>query len=298
MAATACSANPYHYAANNPVGMADPLGLRPVTEAELQEYRDGMNRNVWQQAGDFVSDNWEYIAAGAMIVVGVGLMFTGVGGPAGVAIMAASGGLISAGASAGIQRFTTGEVNWGQVAVAGVTGAAAGGLGFAAGAYVNGASALARASPFVRGAVVGATENVVGGAAGRGLTGQNPFDPTAMGTDLLIGGGVGGVGGHLGDASRVDPPPRFSGTEKPWTTGATPDSIYTHVDPVTGAPKQNAIYNADGDVIGHVDFKQHGPSPPGHGHMFPEPGNPASGHGPGNPHYDPEDLPPGWGDVP
>ena len=92
--------------------------------------------------------------------------------------------------------------------------------------------------------------------------------------------------------------PRFHGPNKPWPTGATPNSIYTHLDPVTGVPKQNAIYDANGDVIAHVDFKQHGSSPPGHFHTFPAPGNPSSGHGRGNPHYPPESLPPGWGDVP
>jgi RHS repeat-associated protein len=146
---TACAANPYHYAANNPVGMADPLGLRPVTDAELQEYRDGMNRNVWQQAGDFVSDNWEYIAAGAMVVAGVGLMFTGVGGPAGVALMAASGGLMTAGGSAAIQKYTTGEVDWGRVAVDGAIGAVTAGA-------ISGAVTLAprvmASSLFARGA--------------------------------------------------------------------------------------------------------------------------------------------------
>jgi RHS repeat-associated protein len=253
---TAWAANPYHYAANNPIAMADPLGLRPVTEAELQEYRDGMNRNVWQQAGDFVSDNWEYIAAGAMIVVGVGLMFTGVGGPAGVAIMAASGGLISAGASAGIQRYMTGEVDWGQVAIAGATGAAAGGLGFAAGAYVNGTRALATASPFVRGAVVGATENVVGGAAARGLTGRNPFDPTAMGTDLLTGGGVGGVGGHLGSLRRNDDllaQARLARDDLAGQVGAGKATVTGGYDPVTGrvvaGMNSNPIGCAEDDVV-------------------------------------------------
>ena len=34
-----------------------------------------------------------------------------------------------------------------------------------------------------------------------------------------------------------------------------------------------------------MDFKNHGPgAPSGHGHRIPQPGNPASGHGPGKPH--------------
>jgi hypothetical protein len=92
--------------------------------------------------------------------------------------------------------------------------------------------------------------------------------------------------------------PHFQGTDKPWTSGATPNSNYTHVGP-DGKAVQNAIYDADGNVVGHVDFKNHGPSAlSGHGHQFPEPGNPASGHGPGKPHFPNEQLPPGWDDLP
>jgi hypothetical protein len=93
--------------------------------------------------------------------------------------------------------------------------------------------------------------------------------------------------------------PHFSGTDKPLTEGATPDSTYTHIDPKTGNAVQNAIYDSEGKVIGHVDFKNHGPgAPSGHGHAFPEPGNPASGHGPGKPHIPNSDLPAGWDKLP
>lgn len=34
--------------------------------------------------------------------------------------------------------------------------------------------------------------------------------------------------------------------------------MYTHIDPKTGKAVQNAIYDGNGDVIGHVDFKNHG----------------------------------------
>lgn len=97
-------------------------------------------------------------------------------------------------------------------------------------------------------------------------------------------------------------PPHFSGTDKPWTKGATPDSTYTHIDPKTGKAVQNAIYDGNGDVVGHVDFKNHDPTggraPSGHGHTFPQPGNPASGHGPGKPHIPNNQLPAGWDTLP
>ena len=92
---------------------------------------------------------------------------------------------------------------------------------------------------------------------------------------------------------------QFQGTEKPWTTGATPNSTYTHIDPKTGRAIQNAVYDQNGNVIGHVDFTNHGPGAlSGHGHQFPQPGNPGSGHGPGKPHIPYDQLPPGWGILP
>ena len=62
---------------------------------------------------------------------------------------------------------------------------------------------------------------------------------------------------------------------------------------------QNAVYDSSRDVIGHVDFKNHGVgAPSGHGHSFPQPGNPGSGHGAGNPHIPNSDLPSGWDALP
>ena len=61
---TAYSANPYHYAGNDPLGSADPLGLRPVTEQELRDIRDRMGQN-------WVSRNKDWLIAGALIVGGV-----------------------------------------------------------------------------------------------------------------------------------------------------------------------------------------------------------------------------------
>jgi RHS repeat-associated protein len=49
---TASAANPYHYAANNPVGLSDPLGLRPVTDNELKAIRDHMGRGLAEKAVD------------------------------------------------------------------------------------------------------------------------------------------------------------------------------------------------------------------------------------------------------
>jgi RHS repeat-associated protein len=204
---TPFSANPYHYAGNDPIGHGDPLGLRPVTDAQLRAYRDELGQNAFAKGADWVGENWEYLAAGAMIVGGVALMFTGVGGPAGVALMAASGGLIAGGASAGIQRFTTGEVDWGQVAVDGLVGAASGGLGAGAATAMTSSARLAATNPFARELLINGVESVVSGGVERGLTGGDIFNPRALASDLLTGGAAPAPGGRLGTPDAPPPPP-------------------------------------------------------------------------------------------
>lgn len=112
--------NPYAYAGNNPLNTTDPTGLRPLTDAGLNAY-DSSTRGAIAAAGDFMADNWEYFAGGAMVIAGGVLMATGVGGPVGMA-------LIGAGADTIIQKATTGSVNWGQVALTGAVGLVAGPL--------------------------------------------------------------------------------------------------------------------------------------------------------------------------
>ncbi|HEV7805726.1 MAG TPA: HYD1 signature containing ADP-ribosyltransferase family protein [Solirubrobacteraceae bacterium] len=176
------AANPYHYAANNPLNLSDPLGLRPISDSELQTYRDQMNRNVFEQVGDFVAENIDYVAAAALVVGGGLMMATGVGGPVGLM-------MVSAGVSAGMQKFTTGEVNWTQVAVDGVLGAVTGGAG----------AGLVRRAAFEGGA------SLASGMADRGLHGENPFDPRGLATDLLTAGVAVAPGGRLGASTRAVP---------------------------------------------------------------------------------------------
>ena len=89
----------------------------------------------------------------------------------------------------------------------------------------------------------------------------------------------------------------YSGTTKPWLTGATPNSIYTRIDSRTGRALQNAVYDSKGSVIGHIDFKPHGIAPSGHGHLFP-PGQPGLGHGAGYLHIPNSQLPSEWMQLP
>jgi hypothetical protein len=69
----------------------------------------------------------------------------------------------------------------------------------------------------------------------------------------------------------------YSGTEKAWSSGATPNSIYTYLSS-DGKAVSNYIYNAEGKVIYQVDFGKHGKFFSGHGHSMTIPGNLGNGH--------------------
>ena len=234
VAGTPYFGNTYHYAGNDPLGSADPLGLRPVTDQELREMRDRMGSN-------FVSRNKDWIIAGALIVGGIAVMATGVGGPLGAAMI--GGALLSAGSSAAIQKVTTGSVNYTEVAIAGLVGGAAGGLGYGAGALVSGSS---KAAAVGRGALAGGVESFAGGAANRGIHGQNPFDPAGMGRDLLLGGGIGGVGGGLG--ARTGP----SHADEATRLTQQADDVHSVLDPIAAKQRTTAALGTDEgvDVVG------------------------------------------------
>jgi RHS repeat-associated protein len=77
---TACAANPCHYAANNPIGLSDPLGLRPITDAELQKYRDRMDGSLFGAFGTAAGAGMSINNPGQSWTSLVDAVYDGIGG--------------------------------------------------------------------------------------------------------------------------------------------------------------------------------------------------------------------------
>jgi hypothetical protein len=171
-----------------------------------------------QQAGNWLKNNWEYIAAGAMMVAGFALMFTGVGGVAGFALMAASGALMASGFSMASQKATTGQIDWGQVgtdaaigAVAGLAGGAAAGLATRSLASV--ASSGSKLSCLGRNLLVTGAGGSAEGSVSSGLTyltSDQPLTVTGLAQATVTGGVLGGaVGVAAGGLAKITGISRF-----------------------------------------------------------------------------------------
>lgn len=174
-----------------------------MSEDDLRAYQqasNGMLQNAASAAGNWLSDNWEYIAAGAMVAAGVAVMCTGVGGPIGAAMMA--GALTSAGGSIWSQKSANGTVDWGTVLRDGAVGAATGLIGGGASAAAARATA-GMTSCLGKNILTGAVEGAIDGGAGNGLqylTSGQPITPAGFARAVGQGAGQGALGGGAGGA--------------------------------------------------------------------------------------------------
>ncbi|MFV9423707.1 DUF6531 domain-containing protein [Microbacterium sp. S1037] len=197
--------NPYSFAGNDPLHATDPLGLRPVTDAELTAYAEA-HQGALADAGAAFGDWWDqygdWVIGGVMLVGGIALMATGFGGPIGAVL---AGAAVSGGISAISQKTTTGEVDWGKVGLDAAVGGIAGGAGSVA------ATALARGAQVARGAVL--TGNASRGAQfaynalGKGIPGNGGLAASvgeALGNNGIraaVSGSVSGAAGNIADYS-------------------------------------------------------------------------------------------------
>lgn len=177
------ASNPYEYAANNPLMFSDPLGLKPLTDEQLQKHND--------------ADNWfegdgAWVVGAAMFVGGFCILpFCG---PLGMAIL-------SGGADTLVQKATLGTVDYGQVLVSSAFGAVGSGASTVGVKIVKavGESAVKRAatrfawqeaSSLVLGTGQGVTTNVVTGK-------EWSKDIWANAATSAVGGGFSGMTGGI-----------------------------------------------------------------------------------------------------
>ncbi len=238
------AANPYSWAGNDPVNLADPSGAHPLTDAEMEAWRDAHKTGL-AAVGDYLADNWQYIVGGIVL----GTVLTAACGP--VLGGALTGAIISGWQNADQQAASGGPFDVGGFARAVVLGGASGAIGGAVAEGVAG-TALARGmgclgrSTFV-GGVSGTVAGGFDGAAGY-LTGPGPH--TVGGFLGATGGGAvfgGFTGAGVGALSSVTDVSRFGcfpagtrvlmadGTAKPIEDVEAGDRVAS-VDPDTGRP--------------------------------------------------------------
>jgi RHS repeat-associated protein len=123
------ASNPYEYAANNPLMFSDPLGLKPLTDEQLQKHNDADNwmANHWKGVvGVFVT------VVGAAITVGGTAMLTPIIGPLAPFVAGAIGGAVMSGgmtvATQGLAGEGNSNINWKEVGINSLIGGIGGGL--------------------------------------------------------------------------------------------------------------------------------------------------------------------------
>jgi len=189
------ASNPYSYAGNDPVHQIDPLGLSPVSAEELKAYSD--SQQGWlNKAGHWVGEHWEVIAGAAVAVAGVALMFTGVGGPAGIALMAASGAMISGGVSMASQELSTGKTDWSVVGKDTLIGGLSGALGGGSGAFIamkTAGKSLSLSARAAIGAGSGAAEGAATSSVEQLIKNDGRINVSELGAATLAGALPGGI---------------------------------------------------------------------------------------------------------
>lgn len=198
--------NSYNYAGNDPLHALDPLGLKPITDANMAALTEYNNNRETGMAERVFS--WETLLGVGLIGLSVfagALALTGVGAPAALAILALSGAASGAGSSVLSQKLTSGKVNWAEVGKEAIVGAVTGVVGGGTGMAVSKVGGKALTS-----VVSGAAEGVAGGVASYAME-PGPHTLTGFlyhaGSGAVIGGGTSLAGHAVSELGAAKPTP-------------------------------------------------------------------------------------------
>lgn len=114
---TPYAGNPYHYAGNDPTNSLDPLGLRPLTDADLQGFREQKGRGGWAGVTKWVQNNWEYVAGGVLVIGGLAVLAIPAITTAGVVAVAVLGSALFGAGWSILEQRLQGAVNWRKVGI-------------------------------------------------------------------------------------------------------------------------------------------------------------------------------------
>ena len=222
----------YGYAATNPLALADPLGLRPVTDAQMRQFASTIDtRNLWDRHIRNVF-SWETLGGVALATAGGLLMCFGAEVPGAM--------LIGAGGDMVFQQVVRGHVDYGEVALSGAL-APTGGSG------LSEIAGLGTRTLLTRGIEAGTTQGYVMGNYHWG-TSPGPHNAETyleqVGGETLSGAAFGGITATIGGK----------------TYDALPDSIPTgHFGPhntILRVGKQPETFIRKYQRNGKLDFGQ------------------------------------------
>ena len=222
----------YGYAATNPLALADPLGLRPVTDAQMRQFASTIDtRNLWDRHIRNVF-SWETLGGVALATAGGLLMCFGAEVPGAM--------LIGAGGDMVFQQVVRGHVDYGEVALSGAL-APTGGSG------LSEIAGLGTRTLLTRGIEAGTTQGYVMGNY-HWVTSPGPHNAETyleqVGGETLSGAAFGGITATIGGK----------------TYDALPDSIPTgHFGPhntILRVGKQPETFIRKYQRNGKLDFGQ------------------------------------------
>ena len=156
-------ADVYAFCGNNPVGLMDPWGLKPMSPDEFQKYSQEQYDKFWQG----VRNVGEWVLAGTMIVAGALLSVASFAGPIGILAGGLGGALLGAGSEMFMQKLEGREnLDWSAIGREALIGGVS---GLAGGIAANGMKAIGKVERGVKAANVASKGKKAAEAASKGV---------------------------------------------------------------------------------------------------------------------------------